>query len=236
MITGWARYSRSLPLASPRTAWNSARTSPMRAITPGAIVAALPLGRGRRGDGRQHDPRRQARETPPQVEGAHRSHRVAGEPGSRAQQDVAGAHGRDLEGGLHGSDRKTGPPDRASAHGRHLASDRGLTSRRARLDQPLIEGEHDGGRPVTQLQLREDVPDVGLHGSFADEERRSDLRVAGSATDQQQDVSLAVGELGEPGGGLRTRASTSCGRRRAPDPPPPDRARRPRRQRCAWRG
>ena len=34
MITGWARYSRSLPLASPSTAWNSARTSPMRAISP----------------------------------------------------------------------------------------------------------------------------------------------------------------------------------------------------------
>ena len=33
----------------------------------------------------------------------------------------------------------------------------------------------------------------------------ADLGVAGSATDQLQHVSLVLGELGEPGGGLRTR-------------------------------
>ena len=38
----------------------------------------------------------------PDVEGEHRSHRVAGEAGSRAEQDVADSDGRDLEGGLHG--------------------------------------------------------------------------------------------------------------------------------------
>ena len=100
---------------------------------PGAVVAALPLGRGRRRDRRQHDPRRQARR-----DASPRRRRSIGPIASRAKRGPEpsrmsrAAHGRDLEGGLHGSDRKTGPPDRASADGRDLGSDRGLTSPRRR--------------------------------------------------------------------------------------------------------
>ena len=37
-----------------------------------------------------------------------------------------------------------------------------------RLDDPVVEGEDDGGGPVTQAELGEDVPDVALHGHLGD--------------------------------------------------------------------
>ena len=58
----------------------------------------------------------------------------------------------------------------------------------------MIEGEDDRGGPITQVQLREDVPDVGLHGDLADEELLGDLGVARAAGHEADHFELARGE------------------------------------------
>src|SRR6266511_577562 len=65
----------------------------------------------------------------------------------------------------------------------------------ARPREAVLVCEHDGGRAVPQAELREDVADVGLHGSLADEQLAADLLVRGTTGDQPQHVQLSPGEL-----------------------------------------
>src|SRR3989442_10695134 len=65
----------------------------------------------------------------------------------------------------------------------------------AGLDDPVVEGEHDGGGAVSQAELGEDVADVALHRGLAHEQLGRDLGVAGAAADEAEDVELASGQL-----------------------------------------
>src|ERR1700690_3309324 len=60
-----------------------------------------------------------------------------------------------------------------------------------RRDSGLV-GEYDGLDAVAQVQLREDVRDVGLDGRRGDDERIGDLRVRETARDQLEHLELTV--------------------------------------------
>jgi hypothetical protein len=68
----------------------------------------------------------------------------------------------------------------------------GGPTRRARL-----MGEHDRLYAVAEVELLEDVRDVGLDGGLADVELVPDLRVREAASHQAKDVSFAITELVE---------------------------------------
>ncbi len=80
------------------------------------------------------------------------------------------------------------------------AEDRTRRSTR-RCDEAVVEGEHDGGGAVAQIELREDVADVALHGRLAHKELLGDLGVARPATHHAEHIELAPRELLDPGGG-----------------------------------
>src|ERR1700677_5300216 len=69
----------------------------------------------------------------------------------------------------------------------------GLLLGRAGPDQVVVEGEHDGGCPVTQLQLAEDVVDMGLDRAFANIQSGGDLGVGLALADEGQHLPLAGG-------------------------------------------
>jgi hypothetical protein len=81
-----------------------------------------------------------------------------------------------------------------------------------RDDQPVVEGEDHRGGAIAQVELGEDVPDVGLHGALTQDRALGDLTVAESGPDQRQHVPLAWGEQVD----LRRRPGA---RRRAPPRP-----------------
>ena len=55
-------------------------------------------------------------------------------------------------------------------------------------DQTVVVSEDDRGGPVAQVELGEEVVDVGFHGAFADEELPGDLAVGVSLADEGKDV------------------------------------------------
>jgi hypothetical protein len=60
-------------------------------------------------------------------------------------------------------------------------------------------GQHDRLDAVAEIQLLQDVRDVGLDRCVADVELLCDLRIRVALRDQPQDLPLAVGQLVEPG-------------------------------------
>ena len=73
-------------------------------------------------------------------------------------------------------------------------------------DEVVVVGENDRSRAISQIQLGEDMVDVGLHRTFTDEELLGDLGVCAASTDQSEDLEFALGELveyrsGKCGGG-----------------------------------
>src|SRR2546426_11208686 len=56
-------------------------------------------------------------------------------------------------------------------------------------------GERGGLRPVADLELGEDVPDVGGHGLRADVQARGDLGVRQSFPEEPKDLHLSLAEL-----------------------------------------
>src|SRR5919201_4321327 len=82
----------------------------------------------------------------------------------------------------------------------------------ARLDKTVIEGEHDHGRPVAQVQLVEDMRNVALDRRFTDDELLPDFLIAGSSPDQAQHFQLASGQVAKPA----TRFGRVGGRRACP--------------------
>ena len=70
---------------------------------------------------------------------------------------------------------------------------------RTRSDQTDCVGEHYRLRPVAQLELVEDMRDVGLHRRFGEEQTFGDLAVGQPAGDQLEDLGFALGELRQPG-------------------------------------
>ena len=73
----------------------------------------------------------------------------------------------------------------------------------------MVVGENDRSGAISQIQLGEDMVDVGLHRTFTDEELLGDLGVCAASTDQSEDVgsrsvswSSAVGDV-EAVGALR---------------------------------
>ena len=72
------------------------------------------------------------------------------------------------------------------------------------LDQAVVERENDGGGPVAEVELGEDVADVGLDGALAEYEVAGDLGVAQTSTDQREHLTLAwvsTSSSGESGAG-----------------------------------
>ena len=57
--------------------------------------------------------------------------------------------------------------------------------------------EHDCLNSIPEVELLEDVGDVGLDGRVADVELLADLCVREATRDQAEDVQLALRELGE---------------------------------------
>jgi hypothetical protein len=58
----------------------------------------------------------------------------------------------------------------------------------------VIVGEDHRGRPVPQLELGEQVVDVGLDRAFADEKLGGDLAVGPAAADAREHVKLTAGQ------------------------------------------
>src|SRR5450755_643145 len=87
-------------------------------------------------------------------------------------------------------------------------SARGRSARRA-ADDIVVEGEDDCGRAVTQVQLGEEVVDVGLYGAFADSEISCDLDVGPALSHQRQHLAFPIGEAAERG--LVTGPARRCG-------------------------
>ena len=61
--------------------------------------------------------------------------------------------------------------------------------------RPGLVGEHDGLDAVAQVELLEDVGDVGLDRRVADEQPLGDLGVREALGDQAEDLELARGQL-----------------------------------------
>ena len=66
-------------------------------------------------------------------------------------------------------------------------------------DEACLVGDHDRLDPIPDAELAEDAGHVRLHGGLRDHHLGRDLGVGQAATDQAQDVELALGELGELG-------------------------------------
>ena len=62
---------------------------------------------------------------------------------------------------------------------------------RTRLDEARFVGVHDGLHSIAQVELHEDMRDVGFDGCLADEERGGDLGVGEPAGDESQHFELA---------------------------------------------
>src|SRR4029079_9702185 len=73
----------------------------------------------------------------------------------------------------------------------------GYSRLRARADQPRFVGEDDGLSPVMKVQLHEDAFDVGFHRALRHDQGVGYLLVRKATRDEQEDLSLPLGELGE---------------------------------------
>jgi hypothetical protein len=69
----------------------------------------------------------------------------------------------------------------------------------------VVEREDHGGSAVAELQLGEEMVDVCLDGSLADEQSAGNLGIGSALTDQGQDLTLAGGQAAEQGGGRAPR-------------------------------
>ena len=75
-----------------------------------------------------------------------------------------------------------------------------------RLEKTGLVCEHDRLHAVTQVELLEDVRDVGLHRRLADVELAADLGVRLAAGDQPEHVHLALGQSYPETGGTNQSA------------------------------
>jgi hypothetical protein len=66
----------------------------------------------------------------------------------------------------------------------------------------VVEGEHHRRRPVPQPELGEQVVDVRLDRSLADEQLSGDLAVSPAVADEHQNLTLTAGQGAQarPGG------------------------------------
>ena len=78
---------------------------------------------------------------------------------------------------------------------------------RPRSDEAELVGTRDGGGAGVDLELAEEIRQVGLDGPGTDEERVGDFAVGATGHQQAQYLQLATGQSGdEPGiGGVRAR-------------------------------
>lgn len=65
-------------------------------------------------------------------------------------------------------------------------------------DQSALVRQHHGLDSVTELQLGQDPPNVGLHGRLRDVHAGGDFGVGQALGDQQQHLAFPLGKLGEP--------------------------------------
>src|SRR5215475_9673818 len=92
------------------------------------------------------------------------------------------------------------PPERTQGPESCRRSRTGLSrwrpaAARARRDQVVVEREDNRGGTVTQLELREQVVDVRLDRSLADEQVGRDLGVALALPDERQHFTLPGGQV-----------------------------------------
>ena len=86
---------------------------------------------------------------------------------------------------LHGAQVILPKVDLASYRGRRRIVSSGLA---ARHDEAGLVGGHHGLRPIADVQLHQDVPDVSLDGRLADREVPRDLGIREPARDQAQNT------------------------------------------------
>jgi hypothetical protein len=73
------------------------------------------------------------------------------------------------------------------------------------VENPRLVGEHDRLDAVAEVELLEDVRDVGLDRGVADVELLRDLQVGEAVCDQAEDFQFARGQLVELLGGCGAR-------------------------------
>src|SRR5215211_4103537 len=67
----------------------------------------------------------------------------------------------------------------------------------AGVEEAGLVREHDRLDPVSEVELHQDMGDVGLHGGVADEELPPDLGVRQASRNQPEHLELTLGELAE---------------------------------------
>src|SRR3954452_11323562 len=72
----------------------------------------------------------------------------------------------------------------------------------ARLNQAVVEREDDGGGPVADVELCEDVAEVGLDRALAEHQLGGDLGVAEPRSDEGEHLAFTLGEYVELGSRL----------------------------------
>src|SRR4051794_2521238 len=89
----------------------------------------------------------------------------------------------------------TGPSWRKSAIRRRSSCSAAIRrSSASSVNDRFAQGDRDGVSSSVGLELREDVPNVALHGLLRDEESPGNIRVRHPVGEELQDLSLARGE------------------------------------------